>query len=333
MKKLICIVSIVIVIVACKKESTKDYVTLSGTIKNQSSDSLLIGKRSVIKKMKVDAEGNFSDTLKVEETGNYILFDGEQRASIYLKNGYDLNINLDTKKFHETLVFSGNGAEANNYLVKKGILEKRLFDYETLLAMDQASLDRTMDEYTKSVTSLLETTKSLDSSFVASEKKNTKMTTEMLKRTYQKKQLLALKGQASPKFVDYENYAGGTTSLNDLKGKYVYIDMWATWCGPCKAEIPFLKEVEKAYHDKNIAFVSISIDKKKAYNTWRNMVKDKALSGIQLWAKEDKTFVDEYKVSGIPRFILIDPNGNVVNADAPRPSSDKLKVLFKELNI
>lgn len=71
------------------------------------------------------------------------------------------------------------------------------------------------------------------------------------------------KGNPSPGFTDYENYAGGTTSLDDLKGKYVYIDVWATWCGPCKAEIPFLKEVEEEYRDKNIEFVSISIDQDK----------------------------------------------------------------------
>ena len=87
------------------------------------------------------------------------------------------------------------------------------------------------------------------------------------------------KGVPSPKFIDYKNFAGGTTSLDDLKGKYVYIDVWATWCGPCKKEIPFLQDVEKKYHNKNIEFVSISIDQKSAYNAWKKMVTDKQLGG------------------------------------------------------
>ena len=78
----------------------------------------------------------------------------------------------------------------------------------------------------------------------------------------------------SPTF-DYLNYAGGQTKLEDLKGKYVYIDVWATWCGPCLAEIPHLKKVEAAYHDKNIVFLSISIDVKKDYEKWKKFVTDK----------------------------------------------------------
>src|SRR5690606_2520496 len=83
-----------------------------------------------------------------------------------------------------------------------------------------------------------------------------------------------VKGNPSPKF-NYENHKGGTTSLDDLKGKFVYIDVWATWCGPCKREIPFLKDVEKKYHGKNIEFVSISIDDKTDYETWKNFVRDR----------------------------------------------------------
>jgi len=143
------------------------------------------------------------------------------------------------------------------------------------------------------------------------------------------------KGQPSPKFISYENYAGGTTSLDDLKGKYVYIDVWATWCGPCKAEIPALKELEKKYHKKNIQFVSISVDKADDHDKWLKMIEEDELKGIQLFSDNDwnSDFVKDYLILGIPRFILIDPNGIIVNSNAPRPSDEKLVNLFKELNI
>ncbi len=142
-------------------------------------------------------------------------------------------------------------------------------------------------------------------------------------------------GQPSPKFIDYENNAGGTTSLDDLKGKYVYIDVWATWCGPCIGEIPSLKKVEKKYHDKNIHFLSLSIDKAKDHDKWKKMIVDKELGGIQLLADNawKSKFVQDYQINGIPHFILLDPEGNIVKYSAPRPSDDKLIKLFDELNI
>jgi thiol-disulfide isomerase/thioredoxin len=143
-----------------------------------------------------------------------------------------------------------------------------------------------------------------------------------------------VKGSPSPTF-DYENINGRKTSLESLKGKFVYIDVWATWCGPCIGEIPALKEVEKEYHGKNIEFVSISIDDKKDYEKWKKMVADKELKGIQLFADNDwkSDFVKKYAIDGIPRFILIDTEGKIVNADAPRPSDAKLKELLKEVGL
>lgn len=141
-------------------------------------------------------------------------------------------------------------------------------------------------------------------------------------------------GNASPKFVDYENHAGGKTSLEDLKGKYVYIDVWATWCGPCLAEIPALKETEEAYHGKNIEFVSISVDRPDAYDKWKQMVVDKELGGgVQLLADNnfDSDFIKDYVIQGIPKFILLDTEGNIVNANAPRPSDPKLKEVLNSL--
>lgn len=144
---------------------------------------------------------------------------------------------------------------------------------------------------------------------------------------------LLTKGQPSPIFENYENYAGGTNSLKDFSGKYVFIDVWATWCGPCKYEIPYLEKLEKEYHNENIVFVSLSVDRKSAYKAWRKMIKDKNMKGVQLLADKNfnSKFIEDYKISAIPRFILIDPSGNIVSANAPRPSSDAIRPLLNEL--
>lgn len=141
-------------------------------------------------------------------------------------------------------------------------------------------------------------------------------------------------GQPSPSF-EFENFNGGTTSLESLKGKLVYIDVWATWCGPCKAEIPYLKKVEKAYHGKDVAFVSISVDKKKDYETWKKMVKEEGLAGYQLFADNDwnSDFVQAYGIRGIPRFILLDKEGKIINPNAPRPSSGKVLTDLLDANL
>lgn len=141
------------------------------------------------------------------------------------------------------------------------------------------------------------------------------------------------KGQPSPTFTKYENYAGDTSSLSDFKGKYVFIDVWATWCGPCTYEIPFIEKLEKKYHNKNIVFVSISVDVKKDYEAWRKIIKEENMKGIQLLADNDfdSGFIKEYKINGIPKFILLDPEGKIVTANAPYPSSKKIEELLNKL--
>ena len=141
-------------------------------------------------------------------------------------------------------------------------------------------------------------------------------------------------GTPSPLF-DYENHKGGKTSLESLKGKYVYIDVWATWCGPCIREIPALLQVEEQYKDKNIEFVSISVDAKKDYEKWKKMVSDKQMGGVQLIADNDwnSQFAIDYAIVSIPRFILIGPDGTIITADAPRPSDPALVNLLNDLKI
>jgi thiol-disulfide isomerase/thioredoxin len=144
------------------------------------------------------------------------------------------------------------------------------------------------------------------------------------------------KGNPSPTFVNYESYDGNTVSLADLKGHNVYIDFWATWCAPCKKEFPHLKKLEEKYHDSNITFVGVSLDKESKKEAWRAMVEEEELLGIQLFADNsfDSAFADAYQVSAIPRFVLIDKEGKIVNANAPRPSdTEEIDQLFETLEL
>ncbi len=342
MKKLIYFIA-ALAIISCKNEP-KDYVTFSGKIIDKNSDSIIIRSKTYSKTIKVNEDGTFSDTLKVE-SGIYNFYDGKEQTSIFLKNGYDIKMTLDTKMFDETAKYTGIGAESSNFLAEKSLFEEKLFDKD-FSSLDSKGLDEAFSNIKKELTDFINSKKNIEQSVIDQSLEMIDPQIEGMKNYFG--QVAALKeklpkGAPSPTFEKYENYKGGTTSLSDLKGKYVYIDVWATWCGPCKAEIPSLKKVEEAYHGKNIAFVSISVDDDRSHGgswdkakaDWKKMVADKELGGIQLFAPKgwSSEFVKNYSINSIPRFLLIDPQGNIVDANAPRPSSSALIELLNKENI
>lgn len=135
-------------------------------------------------------------------------------------------------------------------------------------------------------------------------------------------------GTPSPTF-SCPDINGKTVSLADLKGKFVYIDVWATWCGPCRGELPHLKTLEEKYADKDIYFVSLSCDKNK--KAWEDMVKKDEMKGIQLHLGVESPFMDAYLINGIPRFILLDREGKIISANMTRPSDPKTAEKFNDL--
>ncbi|WP_282043787.1 TlpA family protein disulfide reductase [Winogradskyella flava] len=140
------------------------------------------------------------------------------------------------------------------------------------------------------------------------------------------------KGKKAPQFSGLTS-KGDIIALKDFIGKNVYVDVWATWCGPCIAEIPYLKQIEHEYKDKNIEFISVSIDNKRDKEKWINFVAEKELGGTQIMAANDwkSEIVSSYNILGIPRFILIDAEGKIISANAPRPSYPELKHLLNTL--
>ena len=344
MNKFLCLL-IGLALVSCNKEEPKDYATLSGKITNKNSDSLVIRKKAYSKTIRVGEDGTFKDTLKVEP-GVYSLYDGTEATSIFLRNGFDMAVTLDTKMFDETVTYAGTGSENSNFLAEKSLLEEKLFDLDEMIAMDSLSREEEFRSIENELRDFHESATNVDTMVTNYSLNRVDGTLKAYKRYLDAD--LALKrempeGTPSPAFVDYENFNGEATSLEDLKGSYVYIDVWATWCGPCIAEIPSLKKLESEYHDKNISFVSISIDDakrhggsmEKAHEKWQKMVEEEELGGVQLFAPNGwkSDFIEAYKIQGIPRFILVDPEGKIVSASAPRPSSEQLIKLFESQGI
>ncbi len=140
----------------------------------------------------------------------------------------------------------------------------------------------------------------------------------------------AYEGQKTIDFT-YPDVNGKMVSLSDFKGKVVLVDVWATWCGPCKQQIPFMKTLEKEFEGKDVVFLSVSVDEEKDKGKWLQMIKDEELAGIHIFASGWSKITKDYNITGIPRFMLFDKKGNLYAIEAPRPSDPKLKEILNNL--
>ncbi|WP_298367425.1 TlpA disulfide reductase family protein [uncultured Lutibacter sp.] len=136
-------------------------------------------------------------------------------------------------------------------------------------------------------------------------------------------------GKPAPQFTLID-IKGKEVSLSDFKGKMVLLDCWATWCAPCIKGLPKFNALKEKYKGKNIEFVCVSVDEDVA--VWKKKVtenKEGLHTGIQLITSlNNNTFKKDLMVQGIPRYILIDSNGNIIKREAPRPGTTELYELI-----
>ncbi len=126
---------------------------------------------------------------------------------------------------------------------------------------------------------------------------------------------------------------GKEHSLSDYRGKVVYVDFWATWCGPCLAESPHFEKLIHEYAGRDVVFIGVSLDDAKTRDAWAAMLASKGMGGVQLLAADraDAQVNLPFGINGIPHFILVDRQGRLVYGSAPRPSSFDIRPVLDTL--
>jgi len=314
-------------------------------------------------RLQIDDKGRFSyDARRLGDRtfcpAYLILGDGSE-WQFMLKPSSTLQVKVEKKKGDTEVTFSGKDAEASNFMKHYG----KLYDYQVFFPYEgekrvlagQDSIKVLEDGYqtlakeVKKVTdptvlhALLDDCGEYTLTYgkdIADVDRFWKSYCEMaggdstLIKKYQDK-VVAIKaikkGKEAPDFT-FSDRDGKSYHLKDFRGKVLYIDCWATWCGPCCKEIPFLEKRVEEYKDNDkVRFISISMDSNK--QAWMNKLdKDKPQWEQFIVSKEEhKALSKAYGISGIPRFLVINANGTIANGDAFRPSDEKFHEQLDEI--
>ncbi|GAK89080.1 thiol:disulfide interchange protein [Nonlabens ulvanivorans] len=132
-------------------------------------------------------------------------------------------------------------------------------------------------------------------------------------------------GQPAIDFASY-NASGKNYNLSDFEGKFIMLDTWASWCGPCKYQEPFYVRKYQKYKEQNIIFASVNVDIKES--SWSEDLVEMNSDILQIRAKNIDSFMDSYCINSIPRFILIAPDGTIANSEFTFPSNKNFDVLL-----
>ncbi len=324
---------------------SQEVVTFNGKITNPTGERVSLfsiiednGKRQrkKIAETKLEDDGSFSMSFELDKQIEASFSDGSESTSLLLQPKDEIYMTLNTTLFDETIQYYGKGAEKNN-AIKTLALEMEKIE-ETLYSYPEDTDSSEIFTYINySIDALIQIVKDYQNiedfkSYGDVLIKKYEATKEELKTDYveDKKMKQLMKNLTGTEGVDIKgvDLKGKEIHLSDYKGKIIVIDFWAPWCAPCRAEMPAYKELEEKY-GKKVNFISLGVYSKE--KAWRKMATDLAFEHNIFVDEDGYAQFNDWAVRYIPRYLVLDENFKVVDADAPRPSSGKLETMILKM--
>lgn len=313
-------------------DPNSDSVYLRGTSPGENGRPVMLELDSAA----VDQENRFRLVAELDSTTQVTFYDGLEVAQMLLSPGDSIHLTLNTAAFDETIQFYGKGSEKNNAIAALMIFdEKNMIGVNSGLSSENIDTNVVFSQHEEATEAYVKLVKSYQSEIpefsnygnqlIAQKERSKGRFKNFVRREMAfKKNMAKLIGKEAVDFtgVDLE---GNEISLSDFKGKTTVVDFWATWCGPCKAEFPAYKDLEKKYGEE-INFVSVGAFCSE--DDWREMATDEGFMHNIFLSKEAAQQIAPYAVNTIPRYLVINENFELIDADAPRPSSGELEAYW-----
>lgn len=367
--KLITLLLTISLLTACQGKPNHDF-SIKGTIKNYTKAINLYEFKNFKEQPKFIAtiqpspKGDFYYSLKTNEEGIYFILaeKSEKYFAFFVNDTSKININIDgeiTLPF--TVQTSKASIELMNFLQFEAILKDSLIknitssnaqlnNIDSVITKFQSKFNKDLLDYYSKISNsnvkgfLLVTILSMSNT-----QKEENAVKELLEQALQQhpdnKYLKEIKQKIESNYFSMKNQntnssklpsfslpntEGKTVSIDEFKGKYFLLDFWASWCGYCRQESPYLVQAYNKFKNKNFTIVSISLDEDK--EAWlKAITKDKLtwthLSDLKGWESQAAQM---FGVSSIPFNLLIDPQGNIIASELRGDAlEEKLKEVLK----
>ena len=312
-----------------EEEVERSGVNIQGVIHNNIGDTVKFYGPDTTYVAELDSVTRmFSINFDLDSATFFNFFHGEESTRMHVKPNDNITLSLNTAEFDESITYSGS--ETSSALAWM-YMEEENQDFPRIMDLSDEELDPAFEGYFETRKEKLEEFKESDPDFYESVSNDFDGLENYLRN--KRTSMLALPKPGEEAFeISYPDKDSTIVNLSDFVGNVVYVDVWATWCGPCRTEIPHLVELEHEYEGKDVTFIGVSVDVLADKQDWLDMMEEKNMAGVQLITGGWKCqMTDDYAITSIPRFMLFDKEGKVANLDAPRPSSDDIRPLLDSL--